>query len=136
VKPPRPFAATTRWHGTTMHVRFFPSAWPTARAASGLPIAAAISPYVRVSPYGMFRVARNTVHHAAATGYLETPTEPEIADAVDAAAAVGDDRIQRQTQGQVTPDSFTHGTSEQRQRWFMTGYQTGDPARCDTSGGL
>ena len=76
------------------------------------------------------------VHHAAATGYLETPTEPEIADAVDAAAAVGDDRIQRQTQGQVTPDSFTHGTSEQRQRWFMTGYQTGDPARCDTSGGL
>ena len=74
--------------------------------------------------------------NAAATGYLEAPTQDEIADALDAAAAVGDDRIQQQTSGRVTPDSFTHGTSAQRQKWFMTGYQSGDPARCDTSGAL
>jgi uncharacterized protein len=74
--------------------------------------------------------------HAADTGLLQTPTQAEIASAMNAAAGVGDDRIQKQTQGRVTPDSFTHGTSEQRQRWFTTGYQTGDMARCDTSGAL
>ena len=55
--------------------------------------------------------------NAAATGYLEQPTQAEIADALDAAAAVGDDRIQQQTGGRVSPDSFTHGTSAQRQKW-------------------
>ncbi len=74
--------------------------------------------------------------HASDTGYLVAPSQAEIADALDSASAVGDDRIQRETQGRVTPDSFTHGTSAQRQKWFMTGYQTGDPARCDTSGAL
>ena len=74
--------------------------------------------------------------HAADTGYLVAPTQAEIASALDAAASVGDDRIQQQTQGRVTPYSFTHGTSAQRLRWFNTGFSSGVPARCDTSGSL
>lgn len=72
------------------------------------------------------------VANAADTGYLETPTMSEVRDALDAAAVVGDDRIQRSTTGQVNPESWTHGSSEQRQDWFLTGYETGDPAACET----
>jgi predicted metalloprotease len=56
----------------------------------------------------------------------------DIDDALRAASAIGDDRIQRQTQGYVVPDSFTHGSSEQRVRWFKRGYDSGDLNQCDT----
>lgn len=61
--------------------------------------------------------------------YLE---EGDIEEALSAANAVGDDAIQKRTQGDVVPDSFTHGSSEQRMKWFMKGYKTGDIKQGDT----
>ncbi len=58
----------------------------------------------------------------------------DIQEALNAASAIGDDTLQKQAQGHAVPDSFTHGTSAQRQRWFTSGYNSGDPAACDTFG--
>jgi predicted metalloprotease len=55
-----------------------------------------------------------------------------VESGLGAAAAIGDDRIQRQTRGQVSPESFTHGSSEQRVRWFRAGLESGQPRQCDT----
>ncbi|GAA4194827.1 neutral zinc metallopeptidase [Microbacterium oryzae] len=63
--------------------------------------------------------------------YLQAPTAAQMRDAIDAAAAVGDDHIQQQSGGAVDPDSWSHGSSEQRTRWFQTGYEGGVNA-CDT----
>lgn len=56
----------------------------------------------------------------------------DLEEALNAATAIGDDNLQKQSQGRVVPDAFTHGTSAQRVKWFRTGFESGDPARCDT----
>jgi predicted metalloprotease len=64
--------------------------------------------------------------------YLQPLSDKDIADALSAAASVGDDRIQEQSTGHINPEKWTHGSAEQRQKWFTVGYQSGNPKQCDT----
>lgn len=73
--------------------------------------------------------------NAVRTGYIVAVSDEEVAEALSAAAAVGDDRIQEQTQGSINPDTWSHGSSEQRQRWFLAGYHGDGPEACDTFSG-
>jgi predicted metalloprotease len=75
-------------------------------------------------------------HHAAKSGRAASGgvelDEGDIEEALTAAAAIGDDRIQKRTSGRVSPESFTHGSSEERVSWFKRGFQSGDPNACNT----
>jgi predicted metalloprotease len=68
-------------------------------------------------------------HSAAQRNILEAG---DVEEGLRAAAAIGDDRLQRKGQGYVSPESFTHGSSEQRVQWFRRGLETGDVGACDT----
>jgi predicted metalloprotease len=68
-------------------------------------------------------------YHARARQVLEPG---DLEEALRAAAAIGDDRLQQQSRGRVVPESFTHGTSAPRTRWFKRGFDSGDPRQCDT----
>ena len=71
--------------------------------------------------------------HASEVSQGQVSLNPsDIEDGLRAASAVGDDTLQRKAQGRVMPDAFTHGTSEQRMRWFRAGAEGGDPDACDT----
>jgi predicted metalloprotease len=75
------------------------------------------------------------VANAIRTGLVEDITRADVQDALTSAAAIGDDRIQEKTQGQVNPESWTHGSSDQRQSWFVRGIEGGTPNSCDTFNG-
>ena len=70
--------------------------------------------------------------NAVDTGFLEPITADQVGQALNAASVIGDDRIQEQTQGQVSPETWTHGSSEQRQEWFSTGLEAKSVDACDT----
>jgi predicted metalloprotease len=105
-----------------------------------------ILPQVQAAQRGMDQVEANNLqvrvelqadcfagvwaHHAEDKWRLIEPGDVE--SAMQTASAIGDDRLQRRTQGYVVPDAFTHGSSEQRTRWFMTGLKSGQVASCDT----
>ena len=73
-----------------------------------------------------------TTKDATGTTLLKPLTESDIRSALSAASAVGDDRIPQQTQGRVSPETWTHGSAAARQKWFTTGYESGDLNQCDT----
>ncbi|ACQ80582.1 protein of unknown function zinc metallopeptidase putative [Beutenbergia cavernae DSM 12333] len=81
---------------------------------------------------GMWVRGAATTRDDSGVTFLEPPTRQQIADALSAAAAVGDDRIQSAAGGAVNPEAWTHGSSESRQRWFGVGYDQGSLAACDT----
>jgi uncharacterized protein len=90
------------------------------RTANGLSVRLELQADCYAGVWGFYAQKRNIIDAS------------DIESGLRAAAAVGDDRIQKRTQGHVVPDSFTHGTSEQRTRWFRTGLQSGDLRDCNT----
>ncbi len=76
--------------------------------------------------------ASTTKQEGTDVPFLQPLSDQDIADALSAASSVGDDRIQAETTGRINPEKWTHGSSEQRQKWFTVGYQTGDARQCNT----
>ena len=81
---------------------------------------------------GVWTHYATTVKDADGEVFITEISDQDIKDAIDAATAVGDDRIQQQTSGRVNPDQWTHGSAAERVQWFQTGYQSGQLKSCDT----
>ena len=81
---------------------------------------------------GVWAHHASTTENAEGERLMQPLTDQDVRDALSAAAAVGDDRIQEATTGRVSPESWTHGSARARQTWFLTGYESGDLNRCDT----
>ena len=81
---------------------------------------------------GVWAQHASSVPDENGTPFLKPLTQRDIDSALSAASAVGDDRIQQAATGRVNPESWTHGSSAARQRWFMEGFRSGDLDRCDT----
>jgi predicted metalloprotease len=81
---------------------------------------------------GMWTGSATTAEDESGEAFISDLSQQDIDQAIAAAKAVGDDRIQDRTTGRVNSREWTHGSSEQRQRWFMTGYEQGTLEACDT----
>jgi len=114
------------------HIQNLAGTFGTADTSQTGPTSDAVRVEVQADCYaGAWLGSATETTDADGTRLLEPITDAQIADALNAASAIGDDRIQEKTQGQVSPETWTHGSSEQRQKWFQTGYTNGAGA-CDT----
>jgi predicted metalloprotease len=109
------------------HVQNLTGALQRARSGDTGPQSDAVRVELQADCYAGVWVA-----NALRTGLVEDITRADIQDALTSAAAIGDDRIQEKAQGQVNPETWTHGSSDQRQSWFVRGIEGGTPNSCDT----
>jgi uncharacterized protein len=114
------------------HIQNLTGQMQQVRPGSG-PTSGAVRLELQADCYaGVWARHATTTDTAEGEPLITEVTEEDINEGLNAAATVGDDYIQERFQGTVSPESWTHGSSEQRQRWFAVGYRTGDLAACDT----
>ena len=114
------------------HIQNLTGQMQQVRPGSG-PTSGAVRLELQADCYaGVWARHATTTDTAEGEPLITEVTEEDIIEGLNAAATVGDDYIQERFQGTVSPESWTHGSSEQRQRWFAVGYRTGDLASCDT----
>jgi uncharacterized protein len=114
------------------HIQNLTGAMGRVRTQQG-PLSDAVRLELQADCYaGMWARAATTTDDASGAPLITDISDQDMADALAAAKSVGDDRIQQQSTGRVNPEAWTHGSAEQRQRWFQTGYQQGSMEACDT----
>jgi len=114
------------------HIQNLTGAMGQVRTQHG-PLSDAVRLELQADCYaGMWARAAASTEDASGVPLITDISDQDMAEAVAAAKSVGDDRIQQQSTGRVDPEGWTHGSAEQRQRWFLTGYQQGSMEACDT----